>query len=146
MDEVIIKIFRESADIGLPRYAYPGDAGMDLESAADIDVAPFERALVPTGLKMEIPEGYAGYIQPRSGISMKTGLTVINTPGLIDSRYRGEIKIPMINLDPHMVVNITKGDRIAQIVFLNVPHVHIEEVSALDRTERGTGGFGSSGV
>lgn len=141
-----LKIHRIDASLELPSYAYPGDAGLDLASAVDFELAPFERMLVPTGLALAIPEGYAGFIQPRSGMSYRTGLTVINTPGLIDSAYRGEIKVPMINLDPEQTVSVHKGERVAQLVIQAVEHAEIIEVDVLDETERGDGGFGSSGL
>ncbi|NTU89454.1 MAG: dUTP diphosphatase [Actinobacteria bacterium] len=145
MEDVVIRICKIDQTITLPRYAYPGDAGLDLSSTCDMSIAPFERALIPTGFAMAIPEGYAGFIQPRSGMAIKQGLSMVNTPGLIDSHYRGEIKIAAINLDPNTTIHIKRGDRVAQLVIQAVPLVKIVEVEALDETGRGTGGFGSSG-
>lgn len=111
-----------------------------------MSLAPFERALVPTGLAIAIPEGYAGFVQPRSGLAIKQGVTVLNTPGLIDSHYRGELKVALINLDAHSVFEVAPGDRIAQLVIQKVENIEWSVVDALDETERGCGGFGSSGV
>ena len=129
----------------VPSYAYPGDAGVDLRAVESVSLAPFERALVPTGLAIAIPEGYAGFVQPRSGLAIKQGVTVLNTPGLIDSHYRGELKVALINLDAHSAFEVAPGDRIAQLVIQKVENVEWSVV-ALDETERGCGGFGSSGV
>lgn len=141
-----VPITRLRADVELPSYAYEGDAGLDLRSAEDVTLMPFERHLVSTGIAIAIPSGYAGFVQPRSGLAVKQGLTVLNTPGLIDSQYRGELKICAINLDPTHPIAIHEGDRIAQLVIQAVPAVSLVEVDALDSTDRGTGGFGSSGV
>lgn len=133
-------------DVAIPAYAYAGDAGMDLRATEAVSLAPFERALVSTGLAVAIPEGYAGFVQPRSGLAIKQGVTVLNTPGLIDSHYRGELKVALINLDPHSTFTVEPGDRIAQLVIQKVACVEWNVVEALDETQRGTGGFGSSGV
>ena len=130
----------------LPIYAYVGDAGLDLRSAEDVVLAPHERRLISTGLAIAIPDGYAGFVQPRSGMALKQGLSMANTPGLVDSHYRGELKVCAINLDDEKPIAITRGDRIAQLVILPVPQVTLLEVDQLDETDRGTGGFGSSGV
>ncbi len=141
-----VEITRLSDDAVIPSYAYPGDAGMDLRATEHITLAPFERALIPTGLAVAIPEGYAGFVQPRSGLAIKQGVTVLNTPGLIDSHYRGELKVALINLDAHAVFEVNPGDRIAQLVIQKVENVQWSVVDSLDETERGEGGFGSSGV
>ena len=107
---------------------------------------PFERRLVATGLAIAIPDGYAGFVQPRSGLALREGLSMANTPGLIDAHYRGELKVCAINLDPHNPIHIERGERIAQLVIQKVPVVELEEVDELDETDRGCGGFGSSGV
>jgi len=125
--------------------ARPGDAGVDLRAAEPISLKPGERGLVRTGLALAIPEGYAGFVQPRSGMAIKKGLGLLNSPGLIDSGYRGELKIIVINLDPEAVLEIERGDRIAQLVILPVPDVVYEEVDELPPSERGEGGFGSTG-
>lgn len=145
-EHVNLTIKRLDEDVELPWYAYPGDAGLDLRSNADLVLEPFERKLIPTGLAIAIPEGYAGFVQPRSGLALKQGLSFPNTPGLIDSHYRGELKVVAINLDPQNPILINKGDRIAQLVIQEVPVVNLVEVKELDETDRGSGGFGSSGV
>ena len=145
-EHVNLTIKRLDEDVELPRYAYPGDAGLDLRSNADLVLEPFERKLIPTGLAIAIPEGYAGFVQPRSGLALKQGLSFPNTPGLIDSHYRGELKVVAINLDPQNPILINKGDRIAQLVIQEVPVVNLVEVKELDETDRGSGGFGSCGV
>lgn len=144
--QISLNIQRLDNDVELPRYAYPGDAGLDLRSNADLVIEPFERRLIPTGLAIAIPEGYAGFVQPRSGLALRQGLSFPNTPGLIDSHYRGELKVVAINLDPHNPIRIKRGDRIAQLVIQEVPVVSLVEVKELDETDRGSGGFGSSGV
>lgn len=144
--QINLSIQRLDNDVELPRYAYPGDAGLDLRSNADLVIEPFERRLIPTGLAIAIPEGYAGFVQPRSGLALRQGLSFPNTPGLIDSHYRGELKVVAINLDPHNPIRIKRGDRIAQLVIQEVPVVSLVEVKELDETDRGSGGFGSSGV
>lgn len=144
--QINLNIQRLDNDVELPRYAYPGDAGLDLRSNVDLVIEPFERRLIPTGLAIAIPEGYAGFVQPRSGLALRQGLSFPNTPGLIDSHYRGELKIVAINLDPHNPIRIKRGDRIAQLVIQEVPVVNLVEVKELDETDRGSGGFGSSGV
>ncbi len=130
----------------LLRPAQPGDAGADLRAAEPISLKPGERGLVGTGLALAIPEGYAGFVQPRSGMAIKRGLGLLNSPGLIDAGYRGELKIIVINLDPYELLEIERGDRIAQLVILKVPDVIYEEVDELSSTERGGGGFGSTGT
>lgn len=146
MDSLQIDITKLCDDAVVPGYAYPGDAGVDLRAIEAVTLAPFERALVPTGLAIAIPEGYAGFVQPRSGLAIKQGVTVLNTPGLIDSHYRGELKVALINLDANSTFEVHPGDRIAQLVIQKVENVSWHLVEKLDETERGTGGFGSSGV
>ena len=145
-EQLSINITRLANDVTIPSYAYPGDAGMDLRAIEHVSLAPFERALVSTGLAVAIPEGYAGFVQPRSGLAIKQGVTVLNTPGLIDSHYRGELKVTLINLDPNNTFEVNPGDRIAQLVIQKVENVAWNVVDSLDETERGEGGFGSSGV
>lgn len=145
-EAIELPIQRLDPSVELPTYAYEGDAGLDLRSSEDVVLAPGERRLVSTGLAVAIPEGYAGFVQPRSGLALREGLSMANTPGLIDSHYRGELKVCAINLDPHEPIHIVKGERIAQLVIQRVPQVRLREVSELDATDRGTGGFGSSGV
>ena len=130
----------------LPQNAYAGDAGIDLRSVEDVTLMPFERKLVATGLAMAIPEGYAGFVLPRSGSAIKQGLSLVNAPGLIDSGYRGELKCIAVNLDAHEPIHIKVGDRIAQLVIMKVASPKLVEVEELDETQRGAGGFGSSGT
>jgi dUTP pyrophosphatase len=141
-----VAVKRIDGGVELPSYAYAGDAGLDLRSSEDVVLKPFERRLVSTGLAVAIPEGYAGYVQPRSGLALREGLSMANTPGLIDSHYRGELKVCAINLDPVKDIHIERGERIAQLVILQVPFVKLVEKGELDDTDRGAGGFGSSGV
>ncbi|MFU8890187.1 MAG: dUTP diphosphatase [Anaerosomatales bacterium] len=143
---VRLPIKRVDTDLPLPAYAHEGDAGLDLFAAEPITLRPFERGLVPTGIAVAIPEGYAGFVQPRSGLALRTGLSLVNTPGLIDSHYRGEIKVIAINLDPETPITIERGDKIAQLVIQPVARVQLSEVESLDETVRGEGGFGSTGV
>ena len=140
-----VKVCRLDPDLPMPAKAHSGDAGFDLLAAADVSLKPGERALVPTGLALAIPEGYAGYVQPRSGLAARHGLGLLNSPGLIDSGYRGEIKIIAVNLDPYEPVHLRRGERVAQLVVLPVPRVDLVEVSELPGSARGGGGFGSTG-
>jgi len=143
MITVKIKVLDKS--IPVPHYAHIGDAGFDLSSAVDCKIAPFERKKIPTGIKISIPDGYAGFVQPRSGIALKNGISMVNAPGLIDSGYRGEICAILINLDPHNVFNINKGDKICQMVIKKIDKIELEVVNELDSTSRGESGFGSTG-
>lgn len=137
---------RLDPDLPLPAYAKPGDAGCDLLSAADMTLpAAGGRALVPTGIAIAIPDGYAGFVQPRSGLANKHGVTCLNTPGLIDSGYRGELKVLLINTDPTEEFVITRGERIAQLVIQKVEQVTFVERDELPDSERGDGGFGHTG-
>lgn len=145
MTAITVPIKRLSPDVQIPSYAYEGDAGLDLRSNESVVLRPFERKLIPTGLAIALPDGYAGFVQPRSGMAIKMGFTILNTPGLIDAHYRGELKIIAINLDPEEPIIIEKGERIAQLVIQAVPKVSLAEVDELDETDRGDGGFGSSG-
>lgn len=145
-DRLVLPIKRLDPDVILPSYAYEGDAGLDLRANVDVDIAPFERKLISTGLAVAIPEGFAGFVQPRSGLALKSGLSLANTPGLIDAHYRGELKVIAVNLDANEPIHISKGERIAQLVIQRVPVVSLMEVDELDKTDRATGGFGSSGV
>ena len=141
-----VPILRLDPDAPLPAYARPGDAGVDLVANESVVLtAGGGRAVVPTGLAVAIPPGYAGFVQPRSGLARKHGVTVLNTPGLIDSGYRGELQVLLINTDPHDDVEIQRGERIAQLVIQAVEHVDFVVVDELDDSERGTGGWGHSG-
>lgn len=143
-----LKIALKKLDQGLPTptYAYDGDAGCDLYSSINVVLQPQERCLIPTGIAVAIPEGFAGFVQPRSGLAAKQGLGIVNTPGLIDSHYRGEIKVIAINLDKKDAIIIKRGDKIAQLVIQPVVQASFFEVEELDETVRGANGFGSSGV
>jgi len=128
----------------LPARAYSGDAGLDLSACERVVLGPGERELVATGLAVAIPEGYAGYVQPRSGLASKNGISIVNTPGLVDSGYRGELLINLLNTDPHQAFVVEPGMRIAQLVVLEIPLVELVEVDELPDSERGVRGFGSS--
>lgn len=143
---VELKVQRIDKTLPLPQYAYPGDAGLDLMAAEDASIAPGERAVIATGIALAIPEGYAGFVQPRSGLALKQGMTLVNTPGLIDSHYRGEIKLIALNTDKHDSIEIKRGQRVAQLVIQSVPLIEIVECDELNETARNTGGFGSSGL
>lgn len=145
-DTINLPIKRLDPTVELPTYAYEGDAGLDLRANEDVTLAPHERRLVSTGLAIAIPEGYAGFVQPRSGLALREGLSMANTPGLIDSHYRGELKVCVVNLDDERPITISRGERIAQLVIQRVPVVTLVEVEELDETDRGSGGFGSSGA
>lgn len=142
---VRIQIKRLDKDLPMPAYAHEGDAGINLISAEDFSLKPGERALVRTGISIAIPLGFAGYVQPRSGRAILEGLSMVNTPGLIDSGYRGEVKVAAINLDPDNVIHIRRGEKIAQLVVLAVPKTELIEVEELPPSVRGEGGFGSTG-
>lgn len=142
--ELRVRMVRDGVPV--PSYAHPGDAGLDLYAAEDVELAPFERALVPTGVQVAIPRGFAGFVQPKSGLALKHGLSIVNTPGLIDSGYRGEVGVIVINLDPRERIAIRKGQKIAQLVIQKVEEVVVSVVEELDETARGAGGFGSTGV
>jgi len=137
---------RIDPELPVPAYAHIGDAGLDLRSTIDITIAPGARALIPTGVAVAIPEGCAGFVLPRSGLAIKRGLGVVNSPGLIDSAYRGEIKAILVNHDPESPIVIARGDKIVQLVIQRVESCQIDEVAELDETVRGEGGFGSTGV
>lgn len=139
-------IKRLDTDLPLPRYAHEGDAGLDLYSSEDCTIEPGERRLIGTGIAVAIPEGHAGFVQPRSGLAIKQGLSLVNTPGLIDAHYRGEIKVIAINLDPATPIEVRRGDKIAQLVIQPISRCELDEVAELDATARGEGGFGSTGV
>jgi len=136
---------RLDPDAALPERAHPGDAGFDLRSIEDVEVGPGERAMVRTGLAVAIPDGHAGLVLPRSGLASMHGLTLANAPGLIDSGYRGEVICSVVNLDPHESVKIAGGDRIAQLVVVEVPELRPGWVDELPPSSRGESGFGSTG-
>jgi dUTP pyrophosphatase len=140
--EVAFRRLRD--DAVLPSRAYPGDAGLDLAACQRVELGPGERALVSTGLAVAIPEGYAGFVQPRSGLASEHGISMVNSPGLIDSGYRGELRVILLNTDRAATFVVEPGMRIAQLVVLPVPEVALVELDALPESERGTSGFGSS--
>ncbi|MBS1846979.1 MAG: dUTP diphosphatase [Actinobacteria bacterium] len=141
-----VPIIRLDPDIGVPGYARQGDAGADLCATESVVLAPRGgRALVPTGIALAIPPGWAGFVQPRSGLALRHGVTCLNTPGLIDSGYRDEIRVLLVNTDPEAPYEVRRGDRIAQLVIQPVAHCNFVDVETLDETERGRGGFGHSG-
>ena len=140
-----LKIQKIDKTLKTPEYAHIGDAGLDLYSAVECILRPSERRKVPTGIKIAIPEGYAGFVQPKSGLAIKNGLSLVNTPGLIDSGYRGEVCAILINLDPEEDLSIKRGDKICQLVIQKVENIEIEKTEELDNTKRAEGGFGSTG-
>ena len=142
---VEISIKRLDPELPLPSYAHPGDAGADLMSTVDLTLAPGERALVPTGIALALPEGYVALVHPRSGLAARHGLSIVNTPGTIDAGYRGEIKVLLVNHDPTETVSLRRGDRVAQLVFQRVERAVLTEVDALPESVRGIGGYGSTG-
>ena len=142
---MIVQIQRIDKGLPLPEYARPGDAGMDVYSTIDCSLAPGARAVIPTGIAFALPEGYVCLVHPRSGIAAKNGISIVNTPGTIDSGYRGEIKVILINTDQHETFEIKRGDRIAQLVFQKFESARFYEVENLPESQRGAGGFGSTG-
>lgn len=146
-DSAELPVPLHALDPGLapPAYAQPGDAGADLRTAVDVTLAPGERALVPTGVALAIPEGHAGFVHPRSGLAVRRGLTIVNAPGTIDAGYRGEIKVPLVNHDRDETIVVRRGDRIAQLVVQPVTRVVFDVVDELPDSTRGAGGFGSTG-
>jgi dUTP pyrophosphatase len=141
-----VPIRRLDPELPAPAYAHPGDAGADLVAREDAVLEPGGgRALVPTGIALALPDGYAGFVQPRSGLALRHGVTCLNTPGLIDAGYRDEIKVLLVNTDPHEPYKVTRGDRIAQLVIQRVEEVVFTPVDTLPDSTRGTGGFGSTG-
>ena len=141
-----LQIQRLRTDAVLPERAYHGDAGLDLAACERVELAPGERAVVGTGLAVAIPEGHAGFVQPRSGLADRHGISIVNSPGLIDSGYRGELKVVLINTDTSHAFVVEPGMRIAQLVVLEVPELELVETDELPATERGVRGHGSSGA
>ncbi len=142
---VDVLIQRLDPGLPLPAYAHPGDAGADLVAAVDVELAPGERALVPTGIAIALPPGYAAFVHPRSGLAARNGVTIVNAPGTVDAGYRGEIKVTLLNTDTTVPVRFRRGDRIAQLVIQRVEHAVFHEVQRLPGSARGDGGFGSTG-
>jgi dUTP pyrophosphatase len=141
--EVLLR--RLDPDVPLPAYAHPGDAGADLVTTMDVELGPGERALVPTGIALALPEGYAAFVHPRSGLATRHGLGVVNSPGTVDAGYRGEVKVVLVNHDPRRPVRLARGDRIAQLVVQRVEYARFREVETLPGSARGVGGHGSTG-
>jgi dUTP diphosphatase len=141
--EVLVRLL--DPELPLPAYAHPGDAGADLVTAVDVELKPGERALVPTGVALALPEGYAGFVHPRSGLAAKHGLSIVNAPGTIDAGYRGEVQVNLVNLDPARPVRLVRGDRIAQLVVQPVARAAFRAVPELPGSVRGRGGHGSTG-
>jgi dUTP pyrophosphatase len=141
-----LPVQRLRTDAFLPERAYAGDAGLDLAACERVELAPGERAVVGTGLAVAIPDGYAGFVQPRSGLADRNGITIVNSPGLIDSGYRGELKVILLNTDRTQPFVVERGMRIAQLVVLAVPQVALLELANLPASERGARGHGSSGA
>jgi dUTP pyrophosphatase len=141
IDLPIVRLHEEAR---LPERAYSGDAGLDLATCERVELGPGERAVAPTGLAVAIPDGYAGFVQPRSGLAAREGISVVNSPGLIDSGYRGEIRVVLLNTDAERTFVAEPGDRIAQLVVLPIPALELVEVDELPAAERGVRGFGSS--
>lgn len=140
-----VLVTRLDGDVPLPVYALPGDAGADIVAAQDLRLAPGERAVLPTGIAIAVPDGYAAFVHPRSGLAARAGLGLVNAPGTIDSGYRGEIKVIVINHDPAAPLHLSRGERIAQLVFQRVETARFVEVAELPASARGTGGHGSTG-
>ena len=144
-DDVDVPVRRLDPDLPMPAYAHAGDAGADLVAAEDVELAPGERRLVPTGIAIALPDGYVGLVHPRSGLAHRLGVTVLNAPGTVDAGYRGEILVNLVNHDPAATVRISRGDRIAQLLVQRVERVDFRAVDELPQTVRGAGGHGSTG-
>jgi dUTP pyrophosphatase len=141
-----VLIRRVDPDVPLPSYEHPGDAGADLRTTESRELKPGERAVLPTGVSIALPEGYAAFVHPRSGLAARCGVALVNAPGTVDAGYRGEIKVIVINLDPIATVRLARGDRIAQLVVQQVAAATFVEVDELPMSDRGAGGFGSTGA
>ncbi|CAA9368334.1 MAG: Deoxyuridine 5'-triphosphate nucleotidohydrolase [uncultured Nocardioidaceae bacterium] len=144
-DGVQVQVRRLDPEIPLPSYAHPGDAGADLSTTVDVRLEPGERALVPTGIGIAMPEGFVALVHPRSGLAARCGISIVNAPGTVDAGYRGEVKVMLINLDPREPVVLRRGDRIAQLVVQQVERARFVEVDELPASVRGAGGHGSTG-
>lgn len=146
MTPVNVHIKLLDPELPAPAYAKPGDAGADLRSRVDFELEPGERALVPTGVAIALPEGYVGLVHPRSGLATKNGITIVNAPGTVDSGYRGELMVTLLNTDKTKSFHVQRGDRIAQLVIQKYEQATFTVVDELEQTERGSSGFGSSGI
>lgn len=136
---------RLDPELPVPRYAHPGDAGADLAISEDCELAPGQRKVVGTGLAIVLPEGWAGFVHPRSGLAARSGLTIVNAPGTIDAGYRGEVKVCLLNTDQHTPIRLSRGDLVAQLIVQPVESVDFVELDALPASDRGAGGYGSTG-
>lgn len=145
MNHIEVQIKRLDKDLPIPQYAKSGDAGVDVYARIDCTLAPGQRAMVPTGIAIALPDGYVCFAHPRSGLAAKHGISIVNAPGTIDAGYRGEVQIILINTDTQNTFEIKRGDRIAQLVFQKVEHANFHEVEELPDSERGRDGFGSTG-
>jgi dUTP pyrophosphatase len=143
--DLSIGLHRLDPDLPLPRYAHPGDAGADLHSAVDVTLEPGERALVPTGIALALPQGYVALVHPRSGLAARHGISIVNSPGTIDAGYRGEVKVCLVNTDLHEPFSVRRGDRVAQLVIQRFETASFVEAEDLPDSERGDGGYGSTG-
>jgi dUTP pyrophosphatase len=144
-NDVPVLIRRLDPDVTIPAYAHAGDAGADLVTTVEVTLRPGERTVVPTGIAVALPAGYAAFVHPRSGLAARCGMSIVNAPGTIDAGYRGEIRIVLINLDPREPLALRRGDRIAQLVVQRVEHARFVEVETLPGSMRGDGGYGSTG-
>lgn len=143
---VPLAVRRLDHGLPLPAYQREGDAGLDLHAAADVTIGPGEREVVGTGVAVAVPPGYAGLVTPRSGLAARCGLSIVNTPGVVDSGYRGEVRLALVNLDPRHSIEIRRGDRVAQLLLVPVARAEVVEAAELPPSERGGGGFGSTGA
>ncbi|WP_296664388.1 dUTP diphosphatase [Demequina sp.] len=146
MADLEILVSTTSPDVPLPSYSHPGDAGADVTTRVDVTLEPGERATVPTGLRLALPDGYAAFVHPRSGLASRHGITIVNAPGTVDAGYRGEVSVTLLNTDPRETARLAAGDRIAQLVIQRVERAAFVPVEALPGSHRGEGGFGSTGA
>jgi dUTP pyrophosphatase len=142
---VDVLVQRLDPEVPLPSYALPGDAGADIVTTVDVELAPGERAVLPTGIAVALPEGFAAFVHPRSGLAVRCGMSLVNAPGTIDAGYRGEVKVIVVNHDPREVLRLHRGDRVAQLVIQRVERANFRAVESLPDSVRGTGGHGSTG-
>ncbi len=145
MTSLDVLVTTTDPDVPLPAYSHPGDAGADITTRVDVELAPGERTTVPTGLRIALPAGFAAFVHPRSGLASRHGVTIVNAPGTVDAGYRGEIAVTLLNTDPRESVILKRGDRIAQLVIQRVEHAAFIPVESLPGSHRGEGGFGSTG-
>lgn len=146
MSHIEVLFSTTDSDVPVPHYAHPGDAGADVTTRVDVELAPGQRVTVPTGLRIALPDGYVALVHPRSGLAARHGVTIVNAPGTVDAGYRGEISVTLLNTDASATVRLKRGDRIAQLVIQRVERAAFVSVESLPGTHRGEGGFGSTGV